>query len=49
VHLGLFEQLKAAVKRELAQPMPANAHVPSTSTLPAAVILTFTTARAGRW
>lgn len=48
-HLRLLEQLKAAVQRELAQPVPADAHVPSTSTLPAAVTLALTTSRAGRW
>ena len=48
-YLRLLEQLKAAVKRKLAQPVLANAHVPSTSTLPAGVTLTLTRSRAGRW
>ena len=41
-HLRLFEQLEAAVKRELAKPVIPNCHVPSTSTLPVSVTLTLT-------
>jgi hypothetical protein len=42
LHLRLLEHLKAPVERQLPQPVPADVHVPSTSTLPASVTLTFT-------
>ena len=41
-YLGLFEQLEAAIQRQLAEPMLPDRHVPSTSTLPASVTLTLT-------
>ena len=41
-HLRLLEYLKAPVERELAQPVLANGHVPSTSTLPSFVTRTLT-------
>jgi hypothetical protein len=40
--LRLLEHLKTPVERQLPQPVPADLHVPSTSTLPASVTLTFT-------
>ena len=46
-HLRLLQQLKAAVERELSHAVLANAHVPSTSTLPALVIRTLTRSRDG--
>src|ERR1700674_90978 len=46
-HLRLFEQLKAAVERELPQPVLSNAHVPSTSTLAVSVTRTLTRSRRG--
>ncbi len=46
-HLGLLEQLQTAVECELPEPVLANAHVPSTSTLPASVTRTLTRSRCG--
>src|SRR5207247_5787162 len=48
--LGLFQQLKAAVERELLRLVGAQIHsVPSTSTRPAVVTRVCTLLRAGRW
>ena len=47
-HLSLFEQLQASIKRQLAQPVVPNRHVPSTSTLPASVTLTLTRSSDGK-
>ena len=43
VDLRFLEELKAAIERELPQPVAPNAHVPSTSTLPTSVTRTLTT------
>lgn len=47
-HLGLFEELKAAVQRQLPRPVRPNVHsVPRTSTRPASVTRAWTLLRAG--
>jgi hypothetical protein len=46
-HLRLLQKLEAAVEGKLPQPVLANAHVPSTSTRPAAVTRTLTVSREG--
>jgi hypothetical protein len=47
VHLRLLQKLKAPVESELPQPVLANPHVPSTSTLPPSVTRTLTRSRRG--
>jgi len=46
-HLGFLQQLQAAVQRKLPELVLSHAHVPMTSTLPAAVTRTFTWFNAG--
>ena len=47
-NLRLLEQLQTSVKRELAEPVLPNGHVPSTSTLPALVTRTLTRSSDGK-